>query len=93
MGAILGLGITHQPTLAVDLIQPNSLRQTIKDPGLPERYRTPAGWPDAMRNEWGTDEGASHATAHRDAIAAEMLRARATINTRISVKMSCRHFA
>ncbi len=80
MGEILGLGITHQPTLAVNPILPNSLRQTIKDPGLPEGLRSSAGWPEAMRREWGSDDGAAHATAHRDAIAAELRRSRATLD-------------
>jgi hypothetical protein len=80
MGEILGLGITHQPTMAVDPILPTSLRLTMKDPGLPEEFRTPSGWPETMRREWGTDNGASHAAAHRDAIAAELRKARATLD-------------
>ncbi len=80
MGEILGLGITHQPTLAVNPIRPNSLRQTLKDPGLPEELRTPAGWPASMRREWGSDEGAGHATAHRNAAAAELRTARAALD-------------
>jgi hypothetical protein len=35
------------------------LQRLLQDPGLPEKYRTPAGWPEIMRCEWGNDEGAS----------------------------------
>lgn len=80
MAEILGLGVTHQPTLAAEPIKPNSLRVTLKDPGLPEALRTPDGWPEAMRREWGSDEGATHGRAHREAIAAELRRARATLD-------------
>ena len=80
MAEILGLGITHQPTLAAEPTKPNSLRRIMQDPGLPEELRTPAGWPERMRREWGDDEGEAHGRAHRDAIAAELRRARATLD-------------
>ncbi len=73
---ILGRGITHQPTLAAEPIKPGSLRRTLNDPGLPEQLRTPSGWPESMRREWGEDEGASHARQHRDDIATELRKAR-----------------
>jgi hypothetical protein len=76
MGEILGLGITHQPTLAARDIKPNSLRNTLRDPGLPEQYRSSAGWPAAMREEWSDDEGARHGARHREAIVAELRQAR-----------------
>jgi Catalytic LigB subunit of aromatic ring-opening dioxygenase len=80
MGEILGLGITHQPTLAAREIRPASLRNTLRDPGLPERYRTPAGWPKAMRREWADDDGARAGAAHRDAIVAELRKARQALD-------------
>jgi len=80
MGEILGLGITHQPTLAAREIRPASLRNTLRDPGLPERYRTPAGWPEAMRREWADDDGARAGAAHRDAIVAELRKARQALD-------------
>jgi Catalytic LigB subunit of aromatic ring-opening dioxygenase len=76
MGAILGLGITHQPTLAADPIRPGSLQMTLKDPGLPAHLRVPSGWPEAMRREWGEDQGASHASRHRQALFDEISRVR-----------------
>ena len=49
MGEILGLGMTHYPPLVGhDRDMANILRTIMKDPGLPERYRDPAGWPEAL---------------------------------------------
>ena len=72
MAEILGLGITHQPSLAAKPIGPGSIKVTLKDPGLPEHLRIPSGWPENMRREWGDDEGASHGREHRDEIIAEL---------------------
>jgi hypothetical protein len=80
MAEILGLGVTHQPTLAADLIRPNSLRLTLEDPGLPEHLRTPSGWPESMRQEWGDDEGASHGRRHREEIVAELRQVRQVLD-------------
>lgn len=80
MGDILGLGITHQPTLTNRDIKPSSLRQTLVDPGLPEELRTPAGWPAAMREEWGDDEGAAAGRRHRDAIVEQLRNARKVLD-------------
>jgi hypothetical protein len=78
---IIGVGITHQPPLGTEPAKPFSLTRILKDPGLPERLRSPEGWPAQMRAEWAEDEGEAHGRAHRDAIAAELQRARATIDS------------
>jgi Catalytic LigB subunit of aromatic ring-opening dioxygenase len=66
MGEILGLGMTHYPPLiGHDENMADILRAIMKDPGLPERYRDPAGWPEAMRREYGSDGGTTSAAAHR----------------------------
>src|SRR5579871_604732 len=44
------------------------LRSTLRDPGIPESAKDPAGWPPLMRSEWGDDDGASAAAAHRAAL-------------------------
>lgn len=80
MAEFLGLGITHQPTLAAADIRPNSLRYTLQDPGLPVHLRDPSGWPPKMREEWGGDEGARHGQEHRKAIIAELRRVRAALD-------------
>lgn len=80
MAEILGLGVTHQPTLTARQLQPNSLRGTLRDPGLPEELRTPDGWPEAMRREWGDDEGATGAERHREALLPELRAARKVLD-------------
>jgi hypothetical protein len=80
MGEVLGLGITHQPALVARDVKPLSLRLTLQDPGLPEALRTPAGWPAPMRQEWGDDEGAAFGRQHRDAIRAELRKARQALD-------------
>ena len=66
MGEILGLGMTHYPPLiGTDENMAGILRAVLKDPGLPERYRDPASWPEAMRREYGNDGGTASAAAHR----------------------------
>lgn len=78
MADILGLGITHQPPLTggQSTIRPRSLVATLKDPGVPEAQRVPAGWPARMREEWGSDEGATHAREHQAAVAEQLRRVR-----------------
>src|SRR5512132_1883794 len=58
MGEILGLGMTHYPPLTGhDRDMANILRTVLRDPGLPERYRDPASWPEPMRREYAEDGG------------------------------------
>ncbi len=48
VGEILGLGVTHYPPLTGhDQDMAGILRTVMRDPGLPERYRDPSGWPEA----------------------------------------------
>src|SRR5262249_45389780 len=66
MGAILGLGVTHYPPLCGrDEDMARILRRVLQDPGLPESYRRPDGWPGPMREEYGTDDGLAAARRHR----------------------------
>src|ERR1051326_6496049 len=81
MGAILGLGMTHVPLLAGrDENMSRILRRILQDRALPAHLRTPDGWPEAMRNEWGTDEGLSSAKRHRAALLAENRKMRKTLD-------------
>jgi hypothetical protein len=69
MGAILGLGVTHYPPLCGrDENMARILKRVLQDPGLPERYRHPEGWPAPMRAEYGADEGLTAARHHRVAL-------------------------
>lgn len=80
MAEILGLGMTHQPTLLTKVSKPSSLLRTLRDPGLPPELRTPDGWPEAMRLEWSNDDGAAHGRRHRDAIVQQLRKVRAALD-------------
>ncbi len=43
----------------------NILRTVLRDPGLPERYRDPANWPEPMRRDYADDGGTAAAATHR----------------------------
>jgi hypothetical protein len=81
MGEILGLGITHYPALVARKATPYSLNMLLKDPGLPETLRTPAGWPARMQRQWSDDAGAAYAESHRQELVAEMRKLRAELDT------------
>jgi hypothetical protein len=77
MGEILGIGVTHYPPLAgQDEDMAGILRYVMQDPGLPEQYRTPAGWPEPMRREYGEDGGTRAAAQHREVLLTQMRKAR-----------------
>ena len=77
MGEILGLGMTHSPLLAGrDEDMSRILKRVLKDPDVPEKLRRPESWPEAMRQEWGTDEGLAAARRHREESVAWFRKAR-----------------
>ncbi len=77
MGEILGLGVTHYPPLAGrDDNMARILKRVMQDPGLPEQYRQPSGWPQAMQEEFGDDEGTASAGHHRHALVEQFRKAR-----------------
>jgi hypothetical protein len=81
MGEILGLGITHYPGLAArDENMTGILRQVLADPGLPERDRDPANWPEALRREYGDDQGKAAAAAHREALLVNLRKVRQALD-------------
>ena len=80
MGQILGLGTSHQPTIAARQLQPFSFKRTLADPGLPERLRDPANWPSKLRNEWSDDEGLAAGVAHREALIEQFRIVRAALD-------------
>jgi hypothetical protein len=62
MAEILGLGVTHWPTLCL----PNEgltsvFKRTLTAPNVEARYKDPANWPDELIAELGNDEGLSAA--------------------------------
>jgi hypothetical protein len=68
VGEILGLGITHQPTLAAKQYRPFALWRALDDPLLPQRFRDGTAWPDRLREQWGSDRGLASCEQHRQAI-------------------------
>jgi Catalytic LigB subunit of aromatic ring-opening dioxygenase len=81
MGEILGLGMTHYPPLAArDERMAELLRLTMRDPGLPEKLRSPSGWPEAMRREYADDGATAAAGRHRAALVAELRKIRAALD-------------
>lgn len=81
MAEILGLGLTHYPPLAgTDEHMVDILRWTLEDPGVPEDLRVPSGWPEAMRAEWGEDEGLEASRRHRQDLVGGLRRCRAALD-------------
>jgi hypothetical protein len=80
MGQILGLGITHYPGLAFKGDLARRINQLRADPALPDHLRSPEGWPEGMRAQWGEDEGRAHVAEHRQAMIDEFRRARETLD-------------
>lgn len=77
MADVIGLGMTHFPLLlSTDENMAALLVTALKDPDIPEHLKRPENWPEVGRLEWGTDRGASAATAHREALHANLRRVR-----------------
>jgi len=68
MGQILGLGITHYPGLSAQGNLTRRIKLCLADPALAERLRSLDNWPEAMRRQWGADEGQTHSDEHRRAM-------------------------
>jgi hypothetical protein len=81
VGEILALGLMHHPALiGQDERMVGALRYVLKQSALPEEYRTPAGWPEPMRREWGADEGLTAARQHRAEIVGHLRKLRAALD-------------
>jgi hypothetical protein len=81
MGEILGIGVTHYPPLLhVDENMAGPLRYFLRSPYFPDEYKRPENWPEAMRREWGTDEGKSAARRHREELVVWFRKARQEID-------------
>src|SRR5437870_1191578 len=81
MGQVLGLGVTHFPPLSgPDENLGRILKRAVEDPAIPESLRHPAGWPAAMREEYGGDAGMTAARHHREALLAGFRNARRVLD-------------
>jgi hypothetical protein len=56
------------------------LKRMMQNPDLPAHLRTPEGWPEPMRAEWGNDEGTTSAATHRADLVGWMDKARAALD-------------
>ena len=67
MAEILGVGVTHSPSLIIpDELRNFSLSRALRNESIPQEQKNPENWPQAMREEWGDDEGYSSALYHRE---------------------------
>lgn len=81
MNQFLGLGMTHYPLLAgTDEHMASLLRWTLTDPDIPAAAKDPAHWPEAMRAEWGEDQGRASAATHRAHLLAGLASVRAALD-------------
>lgn len=66
MAEILGLGATHYPGFWMrDDDMSVILKRTLNGKRLDPSLRDTRNWPEAMREEWGSDDGAAAAGRHR----------------------------
>jgi len=81
MADILALGISHYPPLwGPDERMCWILKRMLQNPKLPQELRSPDGWPEAMRAEWGNDEGVSSAARHREKLVGWLQKTRAALD-------------
>ncbi len=82
MAEILGVGMTHYPGLiGVDERGSSSLARVLKhNPRIPEAKKDPQTWPEAMRLEFGDDEGLTASIQHRERLTAGFRKLRAEID-------------
>ena len=81
MAEIFGAGLTHYPALiAPDEDKMYPLLRTLKnDERLPESLKDPMNWPEAMRVEFGDDDGYTAAQKHRERLVAGFRKVRQEI--------------
>ena len=81
MGEILGIGLSHYP----GLIPPDegntfALTRVLKSGKLSAELTNPANWPEAMRIEYGEDEGFTAAKKHRERLVKGFRQQRAALD-------------
>jgi hypothetical protein len=66
VGDVLGVGLSHFPGFVhADKEMAMRVKQVISSDRVPAGLKDPANWPEPMRREWSTDEGAAFAGEHR----------------------------
>ena len=81
MAELLGLGVTHSPSLITpDELKNYSLTRALRNERIPAERKNPENWPAPMRAEWGDDAGYASALHHRERLAAGFRRVRAELD-------------
>jgi len=80
MGAILGLGMGHYPGFLFDDATMADIPNRLKSGRIRPEFADPMTWPPEMRAEWGDDEGATFAAAHRAEFMESARKVRAAID-------------
>jgi hypothetical protein len=66
MGEVLGLGLSHfGGFMFPDEDMASRVRARLDDGSLPADLDHPSKWPEPMRAEWGSDDGAGFAKRHK----------------------------
>ena len=81
MAEILGVGVTHSPSLiSPDELKNYSLTRALRNEKIPPEKKNPENWPAAMREEWGDDEGYTSALYQREKLVAGFRKVRAELD-------------
>ena len=81
MGEILGIGCSHGPGIVGDLRRGSHyLRQHMEEDETPDELKDPRNWPQRMQEEWGDDEGLTHAKKYQEILQPAYRKARAAID-------------
>ena len=81
MAEILGVGVTHSPSLITpDELKNYSLTRALRNERIPLEQKNPENWPAAMREEWGDDEGYTSALHHREKLVEGFRKVRAELD-------------
>ena len=81
MAEILGVGVTHSPSLiSPDELKNYSLTRALRNEKIPPERKNPENWPAAMREEWGDDEGYTSALYQREKLVAGFRKVRAELD-------------
>ncbi len=82
MGETFGIGCPHgpQPRLTDETMANNYFRHNFLSEKTPDRWKDPRHWPEAMRAEWGDDEGVTAARRHREAVITAYRQAREALD-------------
>ncbi len=82
MAEILGVGTTHYPPLITpDEDRGFPLTRTLeRNEKVPPELKEPSSWPEAMRIEYGEDQGLASARVHREKLVSGFRKLRAEID-------------